>query len=74
MDTRNKIYDIIMGFKASGNYRQDKANIQSIAMEYSHLVSDAILYWSDCAAIGDWFEKMGRRYGLLREFRENAIC
>lgn len=21
-----------------------------------------------------YFEKMGRRYGLLKEFRENAIC
>ena len=32
------------------------------------------LYMSDMAQIYGWFEKMGKRYGLLKEFRENAIC
>jgi cytidylate kinase len=23
---------------------------------------------------GDYFRRLGKRYGLLREFKENAIC
>ena len=29
--------------------------------------------WGDLAVAGDHFEKLARRYGLTREFRENGI-
>ena len=30
--------------------------------------------YGELAEAGEYFEKLGRRYGLLQEFRENAIC
>ena len=32
------------------------------------------LSWAEVAEITAYFEKIGRRYGLLREFQENCIC
>lgn len=32
------------------------------------------LSWGEVADIQSYFEKIGSRYGLLTEFRENAIC
>lgn len=32
------------------------------------------LAWNQAAAIANYFEENGRRYGLLKDFRENAIC
>lgn len=29
--------------------------------------------WSDLAYFCEYFTKLGKRYGLLREFRENGI-
>jgi hypothetical protein len=29
---------------------------------------------SELAEFGDYFYKLGKRYGLLKEFRENGIC
>ncbi len=30
--------------------------------------------YGELAEFGEHFEKLGRRYGLLKEFRENGIC
>ena len=30
--------------------------------------------YGELAEFGEYFEKLGRRYGLLKEFRENGIC
>lgn len=30
--------------------------------------------WGEMAEFEAYFEKLGRRYGLLREFRDNCIC
>ena len=30
--------------------------------------------YGELAEFGYYFEKHGRRYGLLKEFRENGIC
>ena len=30
--------------------------------------------YGERAEFGEHFEKLGRRYGLLKEFRENWIC
>ncbi len=31
------------------------------------------LSWGELAVINDWFITAGKRYGLLKEFRENAV-
>lgn len=63
-------------FKISGKtYQERKADLQDKAITWSN---DLNLYpcWSygELADIQTFFENNARRYGLLQEFRENAIC
>lgn len=60
----------------SGKGYQDKRNdLQYKAVNYSHSWYD-FCDWSygELSIIQDFFEVNGRRYGLLTEFKENAIC
>lgn len=54
-------------------YQQGKAAARGAAIDFSNNFENMNLSWADLAAIGDYFERLGRRYGLLREFRENGI-
>lgn len=64
----------IIGFKVKGkSYTERKENLRNIAIEFSHNEICGLSY-GELYFIQQFFEIMGRRYGLLREFRENAIC
>lgn len=53
------------------SYREKKAKIREEAIQWqAHF--DAMDYYS-VAEWTNYFEKMGKRYGLTREFRENGI-
>ena len=55
------------------NYQEKQNSLRETAVEFSNAeLSD--MAFSEWAAIGYFFETNGRRYGLLKEFRENAIC
>lgn len=55
-------------------YQKAKAAAQQEATEFSNNPdATAGMSWAEVAAISNRFERLGRRYGLLREFRENAI-
>lgn len=55
-------------------YEQGKARARELAMEYLNSISEGTQYsYGGMAIIQDELEKLGKRYGLLREFRENAI-
>ena len=54
-------------------YAEKKAQIREQAIDWqadfcNHNYSYGELHYFQC-----YFEKMGRRYGLIKEFRENAI-
>ena len=56
-------------------YAERKADLQNKAIEWSNnngLGGD--WHFSDIIEIEMFFEDQGKKYGLLREFRENAIC
>ena len=55
------------------NYIERKNSLEEIAIEFSHNVVCGLSY-DEIYHIQNFFEIMGKRYGLLREFRENAIC
>ena len=55
------------------NYRERKNSLEEIAIEFSHNVVCGLSY-GEIYHIQNFFETMGKRYGLLREFRENCIC
>ena len=64
----------IIGFKVKGeSYAERKENLRNIAVEFSHNAIFGLSY-GELYHIQNFFETMGKRYGLLREFRENAIC
>ena len=68
--------EIILNFKLGrGSYSELKAKVQDMAIIWSNRMNELYgLSYGEIADIEDWFEQKGRRYGLLREFRENAIC
>ena len=55
------------------NYKERKSSLREIAVEFSHN-SICGLSFGELQHIQNFFETMGKRYGLLREFKENAIC
>ena len=64
----------VIDFSVKGkNYRERQSSVQTIAMDFQ-TADIGGLFMSDYARIGDWFSTQGKRYGLLKEFRENAVC
>ena len=56
-------------------YEKGKADTIEMAMEYQKSFSEGkSYYWSEIADIQSNLERRAKRYGLLREFKENAIC
>lgn len=43
-------------------------------MDWDADVATRPMSYGELAIWQEHFERLGRRYGLLREFRENAIC
>lgn len=64
----------VIDFSVKGkNYRERQSSVQTIAIDFQ--VADiGGLFMSDYDRIGGWFTTQGKRYGLLKEFRENAVC
>lgn len=54
-------------------YKERQNRLRELAIEVQ-LADDGGLSWGEAQALGAFFEEQGRRYGLLREFRENGIC
>ena len=56
-------------------YQEKKEEIRQQAIEWQLSFSDDEnrFYYSELAYTCEYFEKKGKRYGLLREFRENGI-
>lgn len=59
------------------NYIKNKERIREEAIRYQcgcGEFNDISYSWSEICKWQRYFEKMGRRYGLLTEFHENGIC
>lgn len=55
-------------------YRRGQAKTRCEAIEYQSLFENGeVLYWSDIAEYTAHFKKLGKRFGLMQEFAENAI-
>lgn len=76
-DTFNPLTEIIgmLDFKIQGkNYTEKKANLEDLAKEWQGQFASYNWSYGELAAIGDYFYRNGKKYGLLREFKENCIC
>lgn len=54
-------------------YQAKKAAIEDKAIEYSNNIAPGLSY-GELFDIENYFSTYGKRYGLLRDFHENAIC
>ena len=54
-------------------YQRGKDAARAQAIKWKADFSDRSISWAAIAAEQRHFEQLARRYGLLREFRENAI-
>ena len=68
----------VLPFEIGGrNYRERQNSLRDLAIDFQLTNdgdTDVQLSIGEMGAASAYFERMGRRYGLLREFRENAIC
>lgn len=55
------------------NYQTKKEEARRAAIAFQIYASAAAYSWGELAEIQEYFEKIARRFGLVREFRENAI-
>lgn len=54
-------------------YQQQKAKAIEKAIEYQHNASKKEYSYGELYEIQNYFYKLAKRYGLLKEFRENGI-
>ena len=55
------------------SYAAMKAAVRELAIDWQLAAADQNLSYGELADSMAYFERVGRRYGLLQEFRENAI-
>ena len=55
-------------------YQRGKERARREAMDWDAGVATRSMSYGELAIWQERFERLGRRHGLLREFRENAIC
>lgn len=55
-------------------YSERKAEIRNQAIEWQNEFSEHDYSYTEIAEWQDHFYRLGKRYGLLKEFQENAIC
>lgn len=54
-------------------YQEQKEKIRNAAIEWQNVASIQNLSCGDLIEIADYFRPLAKRYGLLREFKENGI-
>lgn len=75
-DTFNPLCEdiTIIPFETHGKrYADRRESVRDTAVEWSNCEAWP-LSWGEVQTVADWFYRMGKRYGLLSEFRENGIC
>lgn len=66
------IHDIVV-FKVAGkSYAERKENARQLAIDFQLADCGGLSYY-EYWRIGEYFSKIGRRYGLIDEFKENCI-
>lgn len=54
-------------------YQKNKEEVRQFAIDWQADFSNQNYSYSDLAVFQDMFSRLGRKYGHLREFRENGI-
>lgn len=70
MKTRLEIDKEIYGLNA---YDKAKARARQEAIDWQHQASTQNLSYGEIVEKNNYFERLGKRYGLVKEFRENGV-
>lgn len=54
-------------------YQKNKARARQTAIAWQHELSNGNYSIYECLRAIWYFEKLGKRYGLIKEFKENGI-
>lgn len=69
---------VVCGFREwNGNrqsYEGKKEVLRAFAIDWQNYFENTDYSWLELLEWQNFFEELGKRYGLLTEFRENAIC
>lgn len=57
----------------ANKYQLGKARARDAAFMWQFRTAEEPTNWDELATATAFFERLGRRFGLLREFRENGI-
>lgn len=55
------------------SYKERKEEIRQQAIEWQQDFENQGYCWGDLIIYQQYFEELGKRYGLLKEFKENGI-
>ena len=60
---------------ASEKYEKRKAKARQEAIEFqTDIFPNSNLSWGELYEWQQYFRSLGRRFGLMKEFKENGIC
>ncbi len=59
--------------KNTNNYQRGKERAREAAIDWQYNTLGEAISYGELSEAGDRFCNLGRRYGLLREFRTNGI-
>ena len=54
-------------------YQKNKARARHTAQAWQAAMNENTPTWGELAESTAYFEKIGKRYGLIKEFKENGI-
>lgn len=60
--------------KKISEYKKKQTALQEFAIDWQRNFDRFSYSWAELDNWQQFFEEYGKKYGLLREFRENAIC
>ena len=63
----------MINLNAMANYQKRKEAARQEAIDWQNKAAELQLSMEGVAIATVYFKKLGKRYGLLREFRENGI-
>lgn len=64
---------VILGRLSGKTYAEKREEVREKAIDLQRIDEGGLSY-GEYAMIAEYFETYGKRYGLLREFKENGIC
>ena len=65
----NKLFKEVCGM----TYKEQKEKARELAVQWQYDFANNNYNWEEIGNFTDFFTKLGKRYGLLKEFRENGV-